>query len=82
MFGKRKISNMLTFKKLTKEYLEWARQLHNDPDVLIMLTDPHIVSEEEQLIWFEKLLKSNTSERILVLDEFLKAYLMMMGQAL
>ena len=61
----------LIFKPLSFEYLEWARQLHNDPDVICMLTDPHIVLEEEQVVWFNKLLKSNSSERILVFNSSL-----------
>lgn len=56
----------ITFKPLDEEHLEWARLLHNDPEVISMLTDPHVVSKEEQKRWFANLQKSNSSERALV----------------
>jgi RimJ/RimL family protein N-acetyltransferase len=59
----------ILFKPLTKEYLEWARLLHNDPDVLCMLTDSHKVSEKKQLLWFDSLKKSTTSERWVVIKD-------------
>jgi len=58
----------LRFRPLLPLYLEWARQLHNDPDVLSMLTDPHIVSMNEQDEWYENLQKSNTSLRWMVFN--------------
>jgi RimJ/RimL family protein N-acetyltransferase len=61
------MSNLI-FKPLSVEYLEWARLLHNDPDVICMLTDPHLVTKEEQVVWFDNLSKSNSSERVLVFD--------------
>lgn len=57
---------MIKFKYLTKDLLEWARELHNDPEVLCNLTDPHIVSKKEQKQWFKKLQKSKSSERLVV----------------
>lgn len=59
----------MEFKKLTEEYLEWARQLHNDSSVLAMLNDPTVVLEEQQKEWFKSLKSSKTSERIVVLNE-------------
>ncbi len=56
----------LIFKHLTSEHLEWARQLHNDPSVICMLTDPHIVTKEEQVKWFNKLQHSTSSQRLVV----------------
>lgn len=56
----------IKFENLNDEYLEWARQLHNDSEVLYMLTDTHVVSKEEQLLWFKSLKKSNSSKRLLV----------------
>lgn len=53
-----------TLKRLSLSKLEWARNLHNDPDVLKMLTDPRVVSKEEQLQWFENLRKSKSSQRL------------------
>lgn len=55
-----------TFKPLSLETLEFARQTHNDPEVLRMLTDPRPVSEEEQQEWFAKLQQSKTSKRLVV----------------
>lgn len=52
------------FNPLSVEYIEWARLLHNDPEVLSMLTDTHEVSKEEQYSWFEKLENSTTSKRL------------------
>lgn len=52
---------------LTETLLEWARELHNDPEVLSMLGDPHVVSTEEQVVWFEKLKQSKSSQRVVAL---------------
>jgi RimJ/RimL family protein N-acetyltransferase len=60
------MTNDLTYELLKWSDIEWARQLHNDPDVLCMLTDPHIVQPDEQEFWFAKLEKSKSSQRILV----------------
>lgn len=57
---------MIMFYKLQEDLVEWARQLHNDPDVLCMLTDPHVVSVEEQKQWFDRLNSSSSSERWVV----------------
>lgn len=59
----------ISFQPLDEEHLEWARQLHNDPDVLKMLTDPHVVTPEEQVGWFKKLQQSRSSERWLALKD-------------
>lgn len=56
---------MFNFQPLSYEYLEWARLLHNDPDVICNLTDPHFVSLEEQEYWFERLQKSQSQKRII-----------------
>ena len=53
---------------IKEEQLEWVRNLHNDPDVLSMLTDPHVVSVEEQIKWFNKLKTSSSSDRCVVED--------------
>lgn len=58
----------LTYSPLTRGNLEWARQLHNDPEVLSMLNDPTEVDFAHQLLWFEKLIHSSTSQRIVVKD--------------
>ena len=57
----------IVFLRLLKEEdLEWARSLHNDPDVICMLTDPHLISEEEQIKWFASLQKSKSMLRMIV----------------
>ena len=62
-------SMSIRLELLSEPYLEWARQLHNDPEVLSMLTDPHIVTPEEQISWFNKMSISASSRRVLVLTE-------------
>lgn len=59
---------MLYFNNLDEAHLEWARTLHNDPEVLGMLTDPREVTPEEQVEWFTKLQRSTSSERWLVFN--------------
>jgi RimJ/RimL family protein N-acetyltransferase len=59
----------LILRDLLEEDIEWARQLHNDQYVLMMLTDPHIVTPEEQIKWFHKLQTSTTSARLMVENE-------------
>lgn len=60
----------IVFEDLNEEYLEWARELHNDPEVLSTLTDTHKVSKKEQYTWFLSLQKMKASRRLLVfIDE-------------
>lgn len=54
------------FRLMREDDLEWARILHNDPDVLSMLKDPHEVTPEMQKIWYQSLQASQTSKRIVV----------------
>ena len=56
----------ISLKELSHLYLEWARNLHNDPEVLSVLSDPHVVSKGEQERWFEKLAESTTSLRYII----------------
>lgn len=58
----------LTYTRLTEFELEWARELHNDPEVLNMLSDPSVVTSEQQMVWFAKLSASNSSRRLVVRD--------------
>lgn len=57
------------FKPLTEDLLEWARLLHNDPEVLSMLTDPHEVTPEEQKAWFDSLQKGSSRKRWVVWED-------------
>jgi len=56
----------LSIRNINKDDLEWVRALHNDPEVLRMLTDPHVVTAEEQIKWFESISKSKTTQRIIL----------------
>lgn len=56
---------MITLHDLEEQDLEWARELHNDPEVLSMLTDPTEVTSDQQLKWFYNLQNSKTSIRII-----------------
>jgi RimJ/RimL family protein N-acetyltransferase len=60
---------IFNFRLLQQRDLEWARCLHNDPEVLDNLTDPTIVSIEQQTKWWYKLNESKTSERWVVENE-------------
>jgi RimJ/RimL family protein N-acetyltransferase len=46
--------------------VEVLRSLHNDPTVLINLTDPTPVTVDQQLKWYENLGMSSTSQRLVV----------------
>jgi len=56
----------MKFEQLKECDLEWARLLHNDPEVLNMLTDPRWVSSEQQASWFKRLVETASSERLVV----------------
>lgn len=62
-------SDKFIYTKIVAADLEWARNLHNDPDVLSMLTDPSIVSQDEQVLWFSRLCTSASSTRLVVWKE-------------
>lgn len=51
---------------LRRQEIEWVRQLHNDSEVLSVLTDTHEVTHEEQKKWFERLSSSTSSKRLVV----------------
>jgi RimJ/RimL family protein N-acetyltransferase len=54
------------FRILEKKDIEWARLLHNDPEVLNMLTDTNFVNEYQQAAWFENLCLSSKSKRLVI----------------
>ena len=56
----------LEYAPLSYQDLEWARQLHNDPEVLGMLNDPTVVSPEQQISWYNSLTQNKTSFRVIV----------------
>ncbi len=55
-----------TFRPLEEKDLEWARLLHNDQEVRLMLTDPRSVSRKAQREWFESIRESHQSQRLVV----------------
>jgi len=59
----------IEFINVDRATAEWARNLHNDPDVLRMLTDPHHVTPEEQLVWLSKIDSSSSSYRWVALSK-------------
>ena len=60
---------MIQIRELLLQDLEWARQLHNDPDVLCMLTDPTVITKEQQMEWYKNLCNTNSSKRLVALNE-------------
>ena len=64
----------IRFERLTIDLIEWARELHNDPEVIKNLTDPHLVTPDEQLKWFIRLQDSTSSERLVVQRYGFKSY--------
>jgi len=58
--------NNYCLRIIEEKDLEWSRQLHNDPDVLYMLTDTTIIGERQQKNWFEDLSKSSKSKRLVL----------------
>ncbi len=59
----------IRFETLGSQHVEWARKLHNDPDVLKMLTDSRRVSRYQQYKWFKNLKRSATSRRWVALAD-------------
>lgn len=70
----------LNYKPITEADLEWARVLHNDPEVLQMLTDTHEVQPDEQIRWFESLSRSKSSRRLVVWQGQMRAGLVRIDQ--
>ena len=46
--------------------LENVRKLHNDSETLKWLSDTHIVSQDEQILWFQKIQSSSHIRRYVV----------------
>jgi RimJ/RimL family protein N-acetyltransferase len=59
-------SNNYCFRVIEEKDLEWARILHNSPEVLYMLTDTSFVNEKQQQKWFEKISLDNSSRRLII----------------
>ena len=52
------------YHPLKPDEIMWARELHNDRDILKMLTDSHEVSKEEQERWYPTIKDSSSSSKI------------------
>lgn len=59
-------SNEYCFRIIEEKDIEWARKLHNEPEVLYMLTDTSFISEKQQKIWFEKISKGSSYKRYVI----------------
>jgi RimJ/RimL family protein N-acetyltransferase len=46
--------------------LENVRKLHNDSETLKWLSDTHGISQNEQILWFQKLQSFNTARRYVI----------------
>ena len=57
----------ISFKIVDKEDLDFIRQVHNSYYVLSMLTDPILINEVQQYIWFRNLCRSKSSMRFVVI---------------
>lgn len=56
----------LEIRLIEPKDLENVRKLHNDPETLKWLSDTHVISQNEQILWFQKLQGSNTARRYVV----------------
>jgi len=59
-------SDEYSLRTLEKNEIEWARELHNDPEVLTMLTDTTFINEAQQIKWYESLCASTRSMRLVI----------------
>jgi len=59
-------TDRLTIRPIEHKDIESVRVLHNDPEILEWLSDPHIVSKHDQEIWFTKINASLTADRFVV----------------
>lgn len=58
--------NDYLFRIMEKKDLEWLRLMHNDPEVLYMLTDTIMITELQQELWYESISKSKISKRLVL----------------
>lgn len=55
-----------SYRIIEERDIEWLRVLHNDPEVLYMLTDTSMISEKQQIAWFESISRSLKSKRLVL----------------
>jgi RimJ/RimL family protein N-acetyltransferase len=56
----------LEIRLIEPKDLENVRKLHNDSETLKWLSDTHIVSQDEQILWFQKIQSLNNTYRYVV----------------
>ena len=56
----------LEIRLIEPKDLENVRKLHNDSETLKWLSDTHIVSQDEQILWFQKIQSSSHIRRYVV----------------
>lgn len=60
----------LVISEISLGDLEEVRLLHNEPETLRWLSDSRIVSREDQIEWFDRLMHSSTSKRYIAREKF------------
>jgi RimJ/RimL family protein N-acetyltransferase len=60
-------TNRLLIRPIEEADLEAVRQLHNNPEILRWLTDAREVSQQGQQEWYEKLLQTQKSKRLVLI---------------
>jgi RimJ/RimL family protein N-acetyltransferase len=53
-----------SFRIIEQFDIEWIRLMHNDPEVLYMLTDANPISYFQQIDWYENISRSTKSKRL------------------
>lgn len=61
------------FRHIDADDLEFTLQLHNEPSTLMQLTDPRIISREQQRAWITNIINSRTSLRLIITAESVEA---------
>ncbi len=56
----------LEISSISKMDLEEVRLLHNEPSILLQLSDPNPVTRSAQIAWFKKLQQSEVSARMVI----------------
>lgn len=60
------MKNEYCYRIIEQKDIEWARVLHNDPDVLYNLTDTTIINQRQQAAWFEHICNTSKSMRLVL----------------
>lgn len=60
-------TSRLVIRIMERDDIERLRIIHNESSTLGQLTDPYDVSQEEQVMWFEKISTSRKSRRYVII---------------